>query len=83
MALAQALQELLGAVRMGVKPAHDLALEDVELAGTRRGRASPELFDIGPLGHRADVEVQRTRGLSRSELLAGPGEWSRMRQKVS
>ena len=30
--LAQALEDLLRAVRVGVEPAHDLALEGIELA---------------------------------------------------
>ena len=36
--LAQALEDLLRAVRMGIEPAHDLALEGIELAGTRQRR---------------------------------------------
>ena len=37
--LAQALEDLLRAVRMGIEPAHDLTLEGVELAGARNARA--------------------------------------------
>ena len=68
--LAQPLEDLLGAVRVGIEPAHDLALEGVELAGARCGLARSELLDLGPPGHRARVQAQRTRGLRHRELLA-------------
>ena len=68
--LAQALEDLLRAVRMGIEPAHDLGLEGIELAGTRRAGAHPELINLGPLGHRARVKPERARGLRNGEPLA-------------
>ena len=68
--LAQALEDLLGAIRMGIEPAHDLTLEWIELATARRTDARPVLLDGGPLGHRARVHRQRACGLNDSELLA-------------
>ena len=68
--LAQALEDLLRAVRVGVEPAHDLGLEGIELAGARNACAHSELLRRGPLGDRARVQCQRTRGLRHAELLA-------------
>ena len=68
---AQALQDLLGAVGVGIEPAHDLALEGVELAGVRPGpaQAGPELA-VAPPGHRARIQTQRSRCLRHAQLLA-------------
>jgi hypothetical protein len=66
----QPLVDLLGAVRVGIEPAHDLALEGFELAGARHGPARSELLDLGPPGHGAHIQAQRTRGLRQRELLA-------------
>ena len=80
--LAQALEDLLRAVRMGVDPAHDLRLEGIELAGARRTGTRPELINIGPLGHRARVQPERTRGLC-AMLSRWRPRGSRIWQKVS
>ena len=68
--LAQSLEDLLGAVRMGIEPAHDLALERIELAGARppvRGR------NCSTSAHLATVRgssPSAARGLRHGELLA-------------
>ena len=71
--LAQALEDLVGAVRVGIEPAHDLALECIELAGARHTRTRSELLHGGPLGHRARIQCERPRGLSHGKLLAAQG----------
>ena len=68
--LGQPLVDLLGAVGVSVEPAHDLALEGVELAHARHPRARAELLHASPFGHRARAQAQRTRGLRHGELLA-------------
>ena len=68
--LAQALVDLLVAVRVGIKPAHDLALEGIKLAHALHTGAWVELLHIGPLGHRTNIQSQCTRGLCHAELLS-------------
>ena len=69
-ALAQALVDLLGTVGVGIEPAHDLALECIELADTLNAFAPMELFDLGPLGNGTNIQTKRTRGLRRVQVLA-------------
>lgn len=68
--LAHALEDLLRAVGVSIEPAHDLALVGIEFANARHTGALVELLNLGPLGHRARIHPQRTRGLRHGELLA-------------
>ena len=61
--LTQALVDLLGAVRVGIKPAHDLTFVCIEFAHALHTGAWVELLHIGPLGHRTNIQSQCTRGL--------------------
>ncbi len=69
-ALAQALIDLLGTVRVGIKPAHDLALECIELADTLDAFTRVKLFSVGPFGNGANIHAKSTRGLRRAQVLA-------------
>ena len=72
--LAQALVDLLGAVRVGIEPAHDLALVGVEFAGPlHASRTGAELLDIGPFGNGANIQTKSTRGLRVRSGVGGPG----------
>ena len=51
---------------MGIEPAHDLALVDIELAGMRNGLAGVELLLVGPLADGAHIQTQGARGLRRA-----------------
>ena len=68
--LAQSLEDLLRAIRVGIEPAHNLPLVRIELAHARHTRARVELLHAGPLGYRARIQCERTRGLCHGEPLA-------------
>jgi len=68
--LAQALEDLLRAIRVGIEPAHNLPLVRIELAHTRRACARMKLLHVRPLGDRARVQSERTGGLRDAEPLA-------------
>jgi hypothetical protein len=56
--LAQALEDLLGAVGMGFEPLADLGFIGIELARTRRALAGTKAWLGDPLGHRAPIQIQ-------------------------
>jgi len=68
--LAQALEDLLRAVRVNIEPAHNLSLVRIELAHTRHAGARLELLHARPLGDRARVQSERSGGLRDAEPLA-------------
>ena len=68
--LAQALEDLLRAVRVGIEPAHNLTLVRIELAHTRHAGARMELLHARPLRYRARVQSERAGGLRDAEPLA-------------
>lgn len=68
--LAQALPDLLRAVRVRLEPAHDLALERIEPACARVTHARPKLRHRRPLGHRLRMQSKRMRGLRDRQMLA-------------
>src|SRR3990167_4054655 len=68
--LTQSLEDLLRAVRVGIEPAHDLALVRIELAHARHPRAGVELLHARPLGYGSRIQCERTRGLNHAEALA-------------
>lgn len=68
--LAQPLEDLLGAVRVGIEPTYDLALVGIELAHARHAGARAKLFHVGPFGYRARIQCERTGSLRDSQPLA-------------
>ena len=67
--LAQAVEDLRGAVGMVLEQAADIDLVRVELAGARRGGTGAELRLVEPAAHRASVERHRVGDLGDGELL--------------
>ena len=68
--LAQALVDLLCAVRMGLQQAHDLCLERIESACTWRRLPRSELGALHPLGHRLRMHAEGAGDLRDGEPLA-------------
>src|ERR1700738_4932895 len=56
---AQALEDLLCAVRMRVKPAQHLRLERIKSAGAWGRLAGPVLTDLEPFRHRLRMQPER------------------------
>lgn len=69
-ATAQALQDLLRAVRVGLEPAYDLTLEGIEQTRARVTDTRPKLLDGGPLRDGLRMQPQGTRGLREREMLS-------------
>ena len=67
--LAQAVEDLRGAVGMVLEQAADIGLVRVELAGARTGEPGAEPGFVEPAAHRASVERHRVGDLGDGELL--------------
>ena len=67
--LAQAVEDLCGAVGMVLEQAADIGLVRVELAGARTGEPGAEPGFVEPAAHRASVERDGVGDLDDGELL--------------
>ena len=68
--LAQALEDLLRAVRMTLQEANDAGLEWVEPAAPRHRMSSAVLRAVYPLGHGLRMQAEGPRGLRDGQLLS-------------